>query len=283
VAGRLTRAAPALLAGLLLTGCSPGSTTSQTSAAGSPALVPASPSASGSDPSAGASASAPIPPSPVANPVINAMSISRSLGTAQADIDVANSVDGAQRMLTGNGVVDVGRGWSDITWTADGTARELVTRDGIFLSTDDEHWLAFPNGTPTSRVADVFAGLPDVPAWVLDGTEQIGTTEQLSTKRYTGTLPAGADALGLNDQETADALAGGSRVAVTVWIDDQGRIVRILRVLTDPQQGSGNPDDAADGAASPPLAITATTLINLTNYGLAAPISTPDESLISTP
>lgn len=207
----------------------------------------------------------------MANPVVSALEIAQSLGTARATIDVANSVGDEDRMFTGSGVVDLGQGWSDLMWTGDGSVRELVTREGTFLSDDaDGRWLAFPDGTPTSRIADVFDGLVAVPVWTVAGAEQIGTG---SATRYTGVLREWSSGLGLNDAETEALLAAGATIDISAWVDGQGRLVRILRVLR-PVSASATPA---------PIPIRASTLIDLTDFGITSSIDAPDPTLVSTP
>jgi hypothetical protein len=199
------------------------------------------------------------------------MAIAQSLGTARATIDVANTVGDEDRMFTGSGVVDLGRGWSDLTWTGEGSVRELVTREGTFLSGDvDGRWLAFPDGTPTSRIADVFDGLVAVPVWSAAGAEQIGTG---SATRFTGVLRDWSSGLGLNDAEAEALLAAGATIDISAWVDGQGRLVRILRVL--------QPVSASAAPAQTP--IRASTLIDLTDFGIHSPIDSPDPAMVSTP
>ena len=208
---------------------------------------------------------------PGANPVIDAVTFTQSLGTSRASIDVANTVGGQDRLLGGEGVVDLRNGRSDLMWTGDGSVREVVTPDGAFLTGDvDGRWLAFPDGTPTSRVADVFAGLPAVPEWTADGIEQIGAA---AATRYSGVLRDWTSGMGLNDAEAAAALAAGATIDISAWIDEQGRVVRILRVL--------RPINATEESAAIPIA--ASTLIDLSDFGVSATITTPDPSVVSTP
>lgn len=247
------------LAGLVwlapLAACAPASPEVKPSGS-SPAAASASPAAS----PATATPSASLLPSPSADPIRTALTATAARGTAAVLLELLTAADGVERTLIGEGVVDFSRGASDLRWSADqGDSREVRTEDGFFVEVEPGQWLAVDpqRPTPTSDSGLVLRGLADIRELRTEGSEPV---DGQPATRIQGWLPAAGniDGLGLTDAERV--VVDGrpqARIAVTVWVDEAGRIVQVLRTL-----------EQADSVA-------ATSMVQLREFGAAAPISPP--------
>ena len=252
---------------LLLTACAP---TGGQSAASSPIANPPSPSHPVA--STQVTSMATVQPTPAANPVQSAFGATIARGTARISVELLTSAAGIERALTGEGFIDLAKRRSDIRWSsADGPSREVLTEDGFWIEVDPGSWLAVAPGrrTPTSSTGLVLRGIPDLLDVTSTGTESL---DGVQATRYVGTLRGPgqddergdelaadvADGIGLNDAELA-AVADhpDAAVQVTLWIDDNGLIVQVMRSLQD---------------AGPVLA---TSIVQLRDFGVAAPITSP--------
>lgn len=199
-------------------------------------------------------------PSPSANPIQSALTATTARGTAAISLEVLDASPGTERALSGEGIVDFARGAWDIRWSAqEGISREVRTEEGFFVEVQPGSWLAVDpdRPTPTSQAGDVLRGLAQLADAEPDGEESLQGTPAL---RYCGWLPAAGDGsgLGLTDDEQAMLQAQpGARVQVTIWIDPAGRIVQVMRTLQN---------------AGP---VAATSIVRLTDFGIAAPITAP--------
>jgi len=234
--------------------------------------VPTAPTAQAPSSMRAESGSPPMPsiaspsllPTPSADPILSSLGATTARGTAQVTLELLISTQDLDRSLFGEGVVDFARGAADLRWSGrEGDSREVRTEEGFFVEVQEGQWLAVDpeRATPTSDAGDVLRGIDNLREPRVQGRESIGG---VSVTRITGWLPAtGGDSvnlagLGLTDSELASALGSTqARVQVTVWVDDSGRIIQVLRTLED---------------AAP---IAATSLARLSDFGVAAPIAAP--------
>lgn len=234
--------------------------------------APMAPSAQGSSTMQIASASPPLPssaspsllPTPSADPILSAIGATTSRGTARLALEIVTATPDFEKSLIGEGVVDFTRGAADLRWSGlEGDSREVRTEEGFFVEVQEGQWLAVDPGrtTPTSDAGDVLRGIDGIRDPVVEGSESV---DGQSAIRITGWLPvtqsdaSNAAGLGLIDDDFTTVVNGGqARVQVTIWVDDSGRIIRVMRTL----QGSD--------------AIAATSLARLTEFGVAAPIAAP--------
>ena len=199
-------------------------------------------------------------PSPSADPIRSALTATTARGTARVSLELLTAADGLERTLLGEGIVDFARPAGDLNWSgAAGQSREVRTEEGFFVEVEPGQWLAVDPAmsTPTSDASVVLRGIADLRESAQVGSELIGG--QPAT-RITGWLPATGNSGGLGLTAPELAVVDGSpqaRLQVTIWIDESGRIVQVLRTL---QQ------------AEP---VAATSLVQLSEFGVAAPISAP--------
>lgn len=199
-------------------------------------------------------------PSPSADPILSALTATTARGTARVSLELLTAADGFERTLLGEGIVDFARPAGDLKWSgAAGQSREVRTEEGFFVEVEPGQWLSVDpaTSTPTSDTPAVLRGIADLREPRKVGSELIGGQ---SATRITGWLPAAGNAGGLGLTAVERAVVDGSpqaRLQVTIWIDESGRIVQVLRTLeqTDP--------------------VAATSLVRLSDFGVAAPISAP--------
>ena len=189
--------------------------------------------------------------------------------TAQAnattiEIQLITNVEGFERIVAGAGYVEVSRGVGDITWTDDlGTTREVITANGHFLELDGT-WLELAGDStlPTTVAFNPFAGLEGATNVVVVGTEEVAG---ISTTRLDADLDArtGMTTMGFSEEErTVFSDSPEASLIATIWVDTDGRIVRILREY-EASSIDGDP-------------ISATNLYLLSNQGQAQPIDIPE-------
>lgn len=189
--------------------------------------------------------------------------------TQQADaltigVQLITNVEGFERIVAGAGYVEVSPGFGDITWTDDlGTTREVITGSGHFLELDGT-WLELAGDStlPTTVAFDPLAGLEDATNVVEVGTEDV---EGTSTTRLDADLDAsiGITTMGFSEEErTVFPDSPEASLIATIWVDADGRIVRVLREY----QASSSDGDP----------ISATNLYLISNQGEAQPIDVPE-------
>lgn len=214
MSGRPLLAGAAVLAAVLCaTGCS------------APAGSPAGPSAP----------DAVVAPMPSADEFVSAIVATRSMGTADVVVDVTEESASGTVRLQARGPAVLPRGRADLTWTGQGTFRELVNDQAIFTQRQppDGPWIrtTYPGTTATSGYADTLRGLSVLRDVTAEGSESLGGVK---TSRYAGWLPATQpelQALGLSADEANQAVDShpNGRVAVTVWLDSRSHIVQVAR------------------------------------------------------
>jgi len=150
------------------------------------------------------------------------------------------------------------QGTSDMTWSDDvdpqWQVREIVLQDAAYFSSDGLTWDEVPGGlvTPTAELANPLRDLTKATGVILEGTEVINGQ---NLRRYAMQLPAVAVGFGLTDADRT-SLATVLSVSALVWVDDQGRITRILRTLNT-QAGAVATTDAQFSAFSESVTIRA--------------------------
>ena len=142
-----------------------------------------------------------------------------------------------------------------------GQTHEIITADELFVQLEppDGPWLQIPadEWTPTASAGRPLRGINELAEARPDGVEVLDGVE---TTRYVGFLDFAnhADGLGLNGQAVELAAAAGSpRIEVTVWIDERGLIVEVMRTLV----GGGD--------------VTASTVARLSEFGVYATVTPP--------
>ena len=223
-------------------------------------------------------ASSPAPSTPAASPSVQpsevtidpsemwqrALEQTRRAGGAVVDVQLITDVEGFERITSGEGYVEMAQSHGDIAWTDElGTTREVLTADGHFLEVEGT-WFAIesPGSLPTTVAFDPLRGL-DSATNVVDGGEEV--VFGVDTTRLDAQLDPsqGATAMGFSDEErTVFVDNDEASLTSTMWVDEQGRIVRLLR---DYRSASVDGDP-----------ISATSLYVFTGVGVAQPIDVPE-------
>lgn len=198
-----------------------------------------------------------IAPTPQANPITSAVEATVARGTARLAID-ALLADPAPtgRALRGQGVIDMIQGTSDLTWSDDvdpqWQVREIILKDAAYFSSDGLAWDEVPTGviTPTAELANPLRDLANATGVTLEGTEVLQGQE---LRRYAVQLPLEAVGFGFTEPERSD-LEPILTVTALVWVDEQGRISRVLRTLTT-QAGAVATTDSRLSEFSEPVTI----------------------------
>ncbi len=183
---------------------------------------------------------------------------------ATMDIQLITNVEGFERITAGGGYVEMLQGYGDIAWTDDlGATREVLTANGHFLELDGTWFSIEREGAlPTTVAFDPLTGLAEATNVVEIGTEDVGG---LTTIRLDADLDAriGISSMGFSEEErTVFAGDTGASLIATIWIDDTGRIVRVLREYST---------SSLDGDP-----IRATSLFLVNNLGEYQPIDVPE-------
>lgn len=180
------------------------------------------------------------------------------------DVQLITDVEGFERITSGRGYAEMLDGYGDITWTDElGQTREVLTANGHFLELDGTWFTIEREGSlPTTVAFDPLAGLADATGIVEIGPEDV---TGFPTVRFDADLDAksGVDVMGFSEEErTVFGDTGDATLVATIWIDQDGRIVRILREYTA---------SSVDGDP-----IRATSLFLLTALGEAVPMDVPE-------
>lgn len=227
----------------------------------------------GTDPSSSPSPS----PSPTQSPSVDAPTaqesspaeqwanaVANTRGQASLESQLITNVEGFERIVAGVGVVDIDAAFGDITWSDElATTREIQSVDGHFLELDGT-WFTLDSetGVPTKVGFSPLRGLDTADNITRVGLEQVLGVE---TTRFEASLdPAiGASIMGFSGEEmTVLDEATPSSLVATIWVDDQGRMIRILREYQA---------ESADGDP-----ISATTMDLLNSFSEPSPINVPE-------
>lgn len=254
---------------LALTGCG-----SADSADGSAASSGSSASPStGSSTEASTNASPAPSLAPMASPVMDAVTLTRALGTAGVTVKSASQVGTDEPWVnSGTGELDLAKGLGRIDFDSSrgGTSALLVNQDGAFVSPDrGTTWflLGFGQTTPLMGSINVFRILDRID-W---STGQPDTVDGAALTRYDGsmvdpTIADAVDGMGVST-ERPELLAQLSDLTIdgSVWIDADGRIVRILRDVQ---------------AQTPDGPLTATQLATLDDFRRAVDLASPPDDRV---
>lgn len=193
-----------------------------------------------------------------------ALDDTRRAEVATVDVQLITNVEGFERIVAGLGYVELSRRFGDMSWTDElGNTREVITADGHFLELEGTWFEIEREGAlPTSVAFDPLAGLADARNVVDMGTENVGG---VVTNRLDADLNAtdGTKIMGFSEEElTAFGDPANASLTSTIWVDADGRIVRILREYAT-VSGDGDP-------------ISATSLFLLDDLGEFRPIDVPE-------
>lgn len=180
------------------------------------------------------------------------------------DVQLITDVEGFQRITSGEGYIEMAPGFGDIAWTDElGTTREVLTADGHFLELDGTWFAIESSGSlPTTVAFDPLRGL-DGATNVVDAGEEV--VFGVNTTRLDAQLDPsqGATSMGFSDEErTVFVENDEASLTSTMWVDEQGRIVRLLREYRSASI-DGDP-------------ISATSLYVFTGVGVVQPIDVPE-------
>ena len=205
-------------------------------------------------------ASSPTTPASAVVTIDRALERTRAAGSVELTVDLLTTVDGVDDAISGQGEVALDGGLGQMQWTSPaGPSVERRTADGVFVQVDPPNgaWLLAPEGTPTSGTMDPLRGLDELEGARNSGVEELSIGE---AERFTGSLPAApyVQSMGLNPT-AADAVAADDRASidVTIWVDGDGMVRRIMRTLR----------------TSVPVA--AATFTDLVDFGAVVDVPTP--------
>lgn len=225
--------------------------------------------ACGSSPAAAPSPGAPEP-TPAANPLTSAVETTTALGTAQVAIGTSSRVGTSREWrVAGSGTVDLGQRLGLLLLrSGEQDQAVLKNREGTFISPDGGvTWYVLPTNdeTPHSGSIDVLRGLADLPFH----SSEPAVVDGIDATRYDAVIPADVvetaiAGMGISLEDPA-VLNGWVEplLAVSVWVDDSGRIIRVERTLT------------ADTDAGP---LSATSIVSLSDFGAAIDLTSPDSA-----
>lgn len=163
-----------------------------------------------------------------------ALDATRDRGTATMEVLVLTTLGELEAAVEGAGVIDFATGTAEVAWSDEfGDVIERKTPDGLFAQLDspDGPWFQFDsqNATPTSFALAPLTDLDSVSGISNEGLERV---DGIDAVRLVGTIPA-EDCLNGAGFSPEDELEFGDDVvcAVSVWVDEEGFIVRIDRTF----------------------------------------------------
>jgi hypothetical protein len=209
------------------------------------------------------SADAPVPAPPAPDPLISAVTMTRSWGSAGMDVAGSASIDTATAAVQGHGDIGLDKPIGLVDWSLPSeTLTELVTDQAVFRRVGTGLWerTSLADGTDTSPLVDPLRGLAG--ATVLSSSDRAdgGTT-------ITATLPfdaAAARSLAVPPQARDELLARapeGTAMSLRVEVDPHHRITRIERAVD------------VDGA-------TARTTVDLSDFAVVLGVAPPPSSSV---
>lgn len=205
------------------------------------------------------SADAPVPGPPTPNPIVSAVTTSRSWGSATVVIDGAATVDGTTTTARGQGDVGLDKLVGLIRWsTPSGEFTELVNDQAVFRRVGDGLWTRteLRDGTDTSPLVDPLRGLSGAHVVSQTGTEDGGSTIEatlpVDTRSVASLAITPEDRARLVDRAPADAV-----MSIRLDVDPNHRITRIARTVDVGEDRATTTVDLSDfavvlGVAPPP-------------------------------
>jgi hypothetical protein len=163
-----------------------------------------------------------------------ALDATQTRGTATMEVLVLTTLGELEAAVEGVGVIDFNADAAEIAWSDEfGDVIERKTPDGLFVQLDppDGSWFQFDseNSTPTSYALAPLTDLASVSDLQNEGTERI---DGMDTTRLVGTTRP-EDCISGAGFSQEDELEFGDDVicGVSVWIDEEGLIVRVDRTF----------------------------------------------------
>lgn len=193
-----------------------------------------------------------------------ASALSTTTGQAAVEAQLITNVEGFERIVAGEGIVQPSKGYGDFTWSDElATTREIQTADGHFLELEGTWFLLDgETGVPTKVGFTPLAGLDSATNVIRAGAEDV---VGLSATRFDADLnpTLGPSTMGFSGEElTVVNDATAASLVATIWVDDEGRIVRVLR-----EYSASSPDGDS---------ISATSLYLLSDFAEPTPIEVPE-------
>lgn len=195
---------------------------------------------------------------------MQAVQDTQQLDAASIEAQLITNVEGFERITSGEGYVQMVPGYGDITWTDDlGVTREVVSDTGHYLELEGS-WFEVDSaaGLPTTVAFEPLADLAEARNVVAGGEEVVLGRDTL---RFDADLDPqmGVLSMGFSQEEvTVFADETDASLVATIWVDAEGRIVRVVREYSA---------SSVDGAP-----ITATNLYLLDGFGAIRPIDVPE-------
>jgi hypothetical protein len=174
-------------------------------------------------------------PTPTADVTLPAaLDATQARGTATMEVLVLTTLGDLEAAVEGVGVIDFRTGAAEIAWSDEfGDVIERSTPDGLFVQLDPPSgsWFQFDsdNATPTSFALAPLTDLATVTDLQNEGTERI---DGMDTTRLVGTTQAEDCISGAGFSPEDELEFGGDVICgVSVWVDEEGLIVRIDRTF----------------------------------------------------
>lgn len=187
-------------------------------------------------------------------------------GSATMEVLVLTALGDLEAAVEGVGVIDFTTGAAEVAWSDEfGDVIERKTADGLFAQLDppDSSWFQFDsqNATPTSFALAPLTNLESVSDISNEGPERI---DGIETVRLVGTTQA-EDCLSGAGFSPEDELEFRDDVvcAVSIWVDEDGLIVRIDRTFS-----------ATSSAGDEARSVRSTTF---TDFGSIVTVTTPTD------
>lgn len=235
-----------------------------------------------SSPSPSPSTSEPVveptkdPPSPSEAPDTRWQQAVETTSAADAllvDVQFLTNVEGFERITAGTGYVEPGTGFGDVTWTDDlGVSREVISSSGHFLEIDGAWFeLEEESQLPTTTAFDPLAALKTATNVVDIGPEEVNGVPSIRLEADLDDADATVTMGFSNEERTVFDESANAAVTATIWIDSEGRIIRMIREFTTVSL-DGDPISATSLFLLDALAQTRPIDVSQTADALPAPI-----------
>ena len=231
--------------------------------------------------SGGSGAAAVVPPPNPADAIRQAFVTTRDAGTARVALASRTSAAGQPLDVTGDGVLQLATGAADLGIdlpSLGGRVRVLSTGGTVYAALPPGITSFLGGGKPwvavdlarlsgaSGPLAGLGGGLTTDPAQQLaylqgvrDDARVVGPepVDGVATTHYAGTIdldrvPAASDPAARPALDRLEAQLGSSTLPVEVWVDEQGRLRRVLQTVR-----------------------TTTTTVTFSDYGVPAPVDPP--------
>lgn len=188
-----------------------------------------------------------------------AITTTATAGGISLEAQLVTNVEGFQRVEVGEGYVHVPSASGDMLWTDDRSVlREIRVPSGHYVELDGT-WYEESEDIPTTVAFTPLAGL-DTATEIREGTEE--EVLGVPTRTFEANLAADARLMGVSTEELSVMDPTSGEMTATIWVDDQQRIVRIVRDYRTTSL-DGDP-------------IEAQALFLLSDFGTDRPIDVPE-------